>query len=70
MSAGLYDFYRAEVIAWHGTDRAVVRIDEGNRERAVMHLRASDRTLRAFIRAAYKRAGIPVKINWIRRMYE
>jgi hypothetical protein len=67
---GLYDFYRAEVLVWAGTDRALLRIDEGSRMRKVSNLRASDRTIRAFIRAAYKRHSVPVRINWVRRLYE
>jgi len=69
VTAATYDFYRAEVLAWAGTDRALVRIDEGNRERR-RGKRASDAVLREFIRDAYRRAGIPVRVRWIRRMHE
>lgn len=64
-----YDFYRAEVMAWAGTDRAFIRIDEGNRERR-RGRRASEAVLRAFIRDAYRRAGIPVRVRWVQRLYE
>jgi len=63
-----YDFYRAEVIIWHGTDKARVEITEGNREQR--RGRASDATIRRFILDAYRKYSVPVRINWVRRIHD
>ena len=58
----IFDRYDATVLLWAGTDRERKELVQGSRERKLKHLRPSDRTIRAFILAAYRRHAVPVRI--------